>query len=134
MESRVTVSDLAMIDAADRIARAAYLWLRQPVVQCGQDCLTNGERRAHWFVAGFIFSLCDALQVTRQHGLLAAYAYSLLDGGAANSMEIAAILAEAQAAPPDSGVFVEGRRMADEMFGLLGNSGTFGARTDRYSC
>jgi len=127
MESRYTVPNLAMIDTADRIARAAYLWLRQRAhLQDSPSTCSgslNGEPRARLFVAGFIFELCDTLHLTQQHGLLAAYAYSLLDGGDPNALGIATILADARTVVPTSMVFDEGRLMANEMFGLLESSG-----------
>ncbi len=127
MESRYTAPDLAVIDTADRIARAAYLWLRQrshsPKAQPVCSGILNGEPRARLFVAGFIFELCDTLHLTRQHGLHAAYAYSLLDGGDPNALGIASILAEACTVVPVSLVFDEGRLIANEMFGRLDTSG-----------
>ena len=134
-----------MIDTADRIARAAYLWLRQRAFSHGSYCTPNGtlngERREQLFVAGFIFELCDALQLAKQHGVLAAYAYSLLAGDTKNSLEIAAILADAHSVLPTSLVFAEGRFIAGEMFGLLDNTGVkttteegIDERMVRYAC
>jgi len=141
MESRYSASNLAVIDTADRIARAAYLWLRQRAVSRGAHGALYGEHRARLFVAGFIFELCDTLELTRQHGLLAAYAYSLLDGSDLNSLEIATILAKAYTTPPVSKVFDEGRLRANEMFGLLDgcghkavSGGGFDELTARYAC
>jgi hypothetical protein len=73
--------------------------------------------------AGFISKLCDSLQLTTQHSVIAAYAYSLLDESNSNSLEIATILFNAHSEPLTSTVFEEGRAMAVEMLGLLEESG-----------
>jgi len=131
MESQYAVPDLAILDTADRIGRAAYLWLRQRAVSSDTSRpptaplsgpFSNG-RHEQVLAAGFISKLCDTLQLTTQHGVIAAYAYSLLDGSDSNSLEIAAILFNARSAPLTSTVFEEGRTIAGEMLGLLEESG-----------
>jgi hypothetical protein len=126
MESHYTGPDLASLDTADRIARSAYLWLRQRAVSCGLSFALDGQlkdgHRTQLIIAGFIFELCDALQLTSQHCLLAAYAYVLLDGGDADPLVIATILRDAHTVPQTSVVFSEGRSMAGEMLTLLDNS------------
>jgi len=131
MESLYAAPDLAIIDTADRIGRAAYLWLRQRTVSSGTfrspiaplSGPLNDGRREQLLAAGFISKLCDTLQLTTQHGVIAAYAYSLLDGSDSNSLEIAAILFNARSAPITSTEFEEGRTMAGDMLGLLEASG-----------
>ena len=131
MESQYAAPDLAIIDTADRIGRAAYLWLRQRAVASGTfrspgvplSGSLNDGRHEQMLAAGFISKLCDTLQLTTQHGVIAAYAYSLLDGSDSNSLEIAAILYNARSTPLTSTVFEEGRTMAVEMLGLLEESG-----------
>jgi hypothetical protein len=127
MQSQYAAPDLAILDTADRIARVAYLWLRQRAVSsdaCGPlNGQLDGQRRTQLLIAGFIFELCGALQLTAQHGLLAAYAYALLDGSDSNSLDIATILFDARTVPQTSIVFEEGRSMVGEMLGLLENSG-----------
>ena len=126
MESHDISPNLASLDTADSIARSAYLWLRQRAASCGHtfalDGQLNDEHRPQLIIAGFIFELCDALQLTPQHCLLAAYAYVLLDGGDADPLVIATILKDAHAVPQTSVIFTEGRSMAGEMLTLLEDS------------
>ena len=97
MKSHYIGPNLASLDAADRIARSAYLWLRQRAISCGISFALGGQlndaHHTQLIIAGFIFELCEALKLTPQHCLLAAYAYALLDGGDADPLVIAAILA-----------------------------------------
>jgi len=141
MKSQYAAPDLAILDTADRIARAAYLWLRQSTVSHDTYGSLDGKCRAQLLIAGFIFELCDTLQLTAQHSLLAAYAYALLDGSDSNSLEIAAVLSDACTMPQTSFMFEEGRSMASEMLHLLENSGAvaapedgFGWRASRFAC
>ena len=136
MESQYTGPDLACLDTADRIARSAYLWLRQRAVSGSTSFTLDGPfedaTRTQWLVAGFIFELCDNLQLTARHCLLAAYAYVLLDGSDIDPLVIAKILVDARTAPQTSRVFAEGRAMAGEMLGLLEDSGHQAARQDDF--
>jgi len=127
MESPYAAPDLAILDTADRIGRTAYLWLRQQAVlgdaRHSPAGLPGSDRHADLLAAGFISKLCDSLQLTSQHGLLAAYAYALLDGSESNSLAIAAILFDTRTAPQTAVVFEEGRTMAGQMLNLLDDSG-----------
>jgi hypothetical protein len=102
------------------------LWLRQRAISCGISFALGGQlndaHHTQLIIAGFIFELCEALKLTPQHCLLAAYAYALLDGGDADPLVIAAILGDAHTIPQTSAVFTEGRSMAGEMLALLENS------------
>ncbi len=126
MESRYTAPDLVILETAGRIARATHLWLRRRNATHGTSYILDGsfndERRAQWLVAGFISELCENLQLTTQHAVLAAYTYALLDESWPDSMEIAAILFEARSGPQSSVVFAEGRSLVGEMLGLLEDS------------
>lgn len=131
MISRYAAPDLAILDTADRIGRTAYLWLRQRTVSSGTfrspiaplSGPLNDGRHDQLLAAGFISKLCDSLQLTTQHSVIAAYAYSLLNESNSNSLEIATILFNAHSAPLTSTVFEEGRALAVEMLGLLEESG-----------
>jgi hypothetical protein len=127
MDSPYAAPDMAILDTADRIGRTAYLWLRQHAAShdaCHSPASFPGkDRRAHLRAAGFISMLCDSLQLTTQHGLLAAYVYALLDDSDSNSLVIATILFEAHTVPRPDLVFEEGRSMAGEMLNLLDDSG-----------
>jgi len=126
--------DLAILDTADRIARATHLWLRQPAVLHGTACSVNGslgdEPRMQWLVAGLISELCEHLQLTAQHAALAAYAYALLDGSGSDSLEIAAILSDTRSRPHTSMVFAQGCSLACEMLALLEGPGLAAAGED----
>ena len=119
--------DLAILDTADRIGRTAYLWLRQQAVLFNVRHSPGGslhdDREAHLLVAGFISGLCDSLQLTLQHGLLAAYAYALLEGSDSNSLTVAAILYDADSVPLSDSVFEQGRSMAAQMLDQLADAG-----------
>ena len=127
MEYPYDAPDRAMLDTADRIGRTAYLWLRQHAVS--RDVYhslsgpLNSDQRANLLVAGFISKLCDSLQLTLQHGLLAAYAYALLDDSDSNSLAVAAILLDASTVQLPDGVFERGRSMAGQMLDQLNDSG-----------
>ncbi len=127
MESSYAAPDLAILDTVDRIARAAHLWLRQRTLSSGISCTLTGsvtnQRRTRLLVAGFLFELCDALELTVQQGLFAAYAYVLLDGSDEQALQIAEILLDARTTLQTSIVFEEGRSLAGEMLGLLEHSG-----------
>ena len=91
--------------------------------------------------AGFISKLCDTLELTAQHGLLAAYTYALLDGNNPDSLAIAVILFDARTAPQTSIEFEQGRTMAVKMLDQLKESGYataadhhFGRREARFAC
>jgi hypothetical protein len=127
MDSSYVAPDLAILDTADRIGRTAHLWLRQQAVT-NDACHSlnspfNTDRGTHLLVAGFISKLCDSLQLTLQHGLLAAYAYALLDDSNSNSLAVAAILLDARTVPPPDGVFEKGRSIAAQMLDQLNDSG-----------
>ena len=136
MESSYAEPDLAILDTTDRIARAAHLWLRQRAISSGTSYTLTGsatnQRRARLLVAGFLFELCDALELTVQQGLFAAYAYALLDGRDEHALQIAEILLDARTTLQTSMVFAEGRSLAGEMLGLLERSG-FKASPEGYS-
>jgi len=127
MESSYAAPDLAILDTADRIGRTAYLWLRQHAVT-NDACPSfssplSNDRHIHFLAAGFISKLCESLQLTTQHELLAAYAYALLDGSDSNSLAIASILFDARTAPQTAVVFKEGRSIAGQMLDMLEESG-----------
>jgi len=145
MEASYAAPDLAILDTTDRIARAAHLWLRQHAISSGTYCTiagsVNNQRRARLLVAGFLFELCDVLELTVQQGLFAAYAYALLDGSDEPALQIAEILLDARTTQKTSIVFEEGRSLAGEMLGLLEHSGLKSSPEDhsgwftaRYSC
>jgi hypothetical protein len=127
MESPYAAPDLAILDTADRIGRTAHLWLRQHAVTNDAfhslNSPFNTDRRTHLLVAGFISKLCDSLQLTLQHGLLAAYTYALLDDSDSNSLAVAAILLDASTVQLPDGVFERGRSMAGQMLDQLNDSG-----------
>jgi|GEM_PF-2221232 len=134
MKSRYVGPDLAILDTADRIARATHLWLRQHAVMHGAACPVDGspgnERHMQWVVAGLISGLCDHLQLTAQHAALAAYAYALLDGSGSDSLEIAAILSDTRSKRRTSTVFTLGCSLACEMLALLESPGLAASEED----
>lgn len=131
MEPRYAAPDLAILDTADRLGRAAHLWLCQPSVRAAaagssdaSPVRPSGSRgRRQFIVAGFIAELCEALDLSAHHGMLAAHTYALLDGEEVNSLEIASILLDFGATRPTAVAFGEGRLMARDMLCLLSKTG-----------
>ncbi|MFW2405464.1 MAG: hypothetical protein ACN4GT_11915, partial [Gammaproteobacteria bacterium] len=75
-----------LLEAADRVARAAYLWIRH-----GNAVRypSQGQTVRQDVVAGLIFGLCNALELDDRHALMSAYAYALIDGDAADALIMA---------------------------------------------
>jgi hypothetical protein len=117
MESNGSVTDQQlMLEASDRVARAAYLWIRHadavhypgPGASARQD-----------LVAGVIFGLCDALRLDDKHALLSAYAFFLIDGQAADALDIARSMFAGRNGPARRGAYRRGRDIARDLVGLL---------------
>ena len=70
------------LEAADRVARATYLWIRHGET-VGDRSVEHADRRD--LVAGMIIGLCEALRLDERHVLLSAYAFFLIDGETADA-------------------------------------------------
>ena len=122
MESRFAAPDLALLETADRIGKAAYLWLRQNAVR--QDAAKRHDnvlthRQNQYLAAGFISELTTLLDLTTQHALIAAYTYALLDSREHESLAIATVMVEPDHALRQSPMFEQGRIMASVMLDLI---------------
>ena len=118
MEDRVSAADIAILDTADRVGRAAYLWLRQ------HQALSLSGLRGRQLAAGFIAELCDALELTERHSLHAAYTCALLQDKQADPLCIAEILSARHRDAETTAILEQGRVMAAAMLALIeGDSG-----------
>lgn len=75
-----------VLEAADRVARAAHLWIRHGHAAGFPSPVTVGGDEV---VAGIIFGLCDALDLDERHALLSAYVYALIDGRGGEAVVVA---------------------------------------------
>lgn len=113
MEITQRPSDLLhVLEAADRVARAAQLWIRRGFPGARTD-----------LVAGLIGGLCDGLALQDTHALLAAYAYALIEGETADALVTARSMPRRQSGARDGSDFREGRRAARELLALLEPAG-----------
>jgi len=123
MEPHQASPEMACLDTADRIARTAYLWLRHRDGCSGASLAPKDpsieDRHSQLLAAGFIQELCDSLQLTMQHSLLAAYAFALLEGGNTDPLVIARILIGNRTTRQTSVIFTRGRSLAGELLCLL---------------
>jgi hypothetical protein len=104
------------LEAADRVARAAYLWIRH--ADTGDNAATGSAARQD-LVAGVIFGLCDALRLNETHALLSAYAFFLIDGQAADAFTIARSMFDGRAHRGQRVAYRQGRDIARDLVGLL---------------
>lgn len=117
MESNGSVPDqLLMLETSDRVARAAYLWIRH--ADTG-DHPGPGAAARQDLVAGVIFGLCDALCLDDKHALLSAYAFFLIDGQAADAFNIARSMFTGRKGPGTRVAYRRGRDIARDLVGLL---------------
>lgn len=78
--------DLDSIAAADRVARAAQLWLRREVAH--GVAAAPGTRAHRELAAGLVVRLCERLQLDRAETLLAGYAVALLQSETDMAMDL----------------------------------------------
>ena len=113
MEARTSAADIAILDTADRVGRAAYLWLRQ------NQSLSLSALRGRQLAAGFIAELCDVLELSHRHGLFAAYTCAILQDSQGDAMCIAEILSATESDPETAAILEQGRIMAAAMLALI---------------
>ncbi|MGI9343810.1 MAG: hypothetical protein ACR2QV_13310 [Gammaproteobacteria bacterium] len=117
MESHGSVPDQQlMLEASDRVARAAFLWIRHADAV---DHPAPGAMARQDLVAGVIFGLCDALRLDDKHALLSAYAFFLIDGQAAKAFDIARSMFSGRNSPGSRVAYRRGRDIARDLVGLL---------------
>lgn len=105
-----------VLEAADRVARAVYIWIRHGNVV---DVPSSGQGARQDMVAGLIFGLCNALQLNEQHVLLSAYAYALIDGEAAEALPAARSMFHRRDDAPSRSAYRRGVRAADDLIALI---------------
>jgi len=117
MKSNGSVPDQQlMLEASDRIARAAYLWIHHAdtVDHFGPGAATRQD-----LVAGVILGLCDALDLDDRHALLSAYAFFLIEGRADEAFTSARSIFVGRKDPAKHVAYRRGRDIARNLVGLL---------------
>jgi len=109
-----------VLEAADRVARAAYIWIRHGNVV---DVPSTGQGARQDLVAGVIFGLCNALQLDEQHVLLSAYAYALIDGEPAEAFPVARSMFHRRDDAPNQSAYRQGLRAANDLIALIETPG-----------
>jgi len=106
-----------LLEAADRVARAAYLWIRHgnAVRYPSQE---QGIRQD--VVAGLIFGLCNALELDDRHALMSAYAYALIDGDAADALLMAQSMVRRRDDERYRSAYHHGLTAANDLVELIG--------------
>lgn len=105
-----------VLEAADRVARAAYLWVRHGD---GVGFASDARAGRHDIVAGVILGLCTALDLDQRHALLSAYAYALIDGDAGEALVVARSMLRPRAGEPDRSGYERGLRAARDLLALV---------------
>jgi len=119
MKSEPREPGLADLEAVDRVARAAHLWVRHNVSAGQIRPASDAADTRCPLAAGVISGLCEVFERDSRCSLLAAYAYALLDGESDHVMGVAYSLVRL---PRDSGsraAFNAGRAMAVDMIAVL---------------
>ncbi len=105
-----------VLEAADRVARAAYLWVRHGD---GVGFASDARAGRHDIVAGIILGLCTALDLDQRHALLSAYAYALIDGDAGEALVVARSMLRTRDEEPNRSDYRQGLREASNLLALL---------------
>jgi len=105
-----------VLEAADRVARAAYIWIRHGNAV---DVPSPGQGARQDLIAGVIFGLCNELQLNEQHALLSAYAYALIDGEAAEALLAARSMLRRSNDVPQASAYHQGLRAARDLVALI---------------
>ncbi|NND36740.1 MAG: hypothetical protein HKN81_06340 [Gammaproteobacteria bacterium] len=106
-----------LLEAADRVARAAYLWIRH-----GNAVRYPSQERdvRQDVVAGLIFGLCNALELDDRHALMSAYAYALIDGDAADALIMAQSMVRRRDDDRYRSAYQRGLTAANDLVDLIG--------------
>lgn len=106
-----------MLEAADRVARAAHLWIRH-----GNAVRfpAHGQGVRQDVVAGVIFGLCTALDLDDRHALMSAYAYALIDGDAADALVLAQSMVRRRDDERYRSAYQHGLTVANDLVDLIG--------------
>jgi len=110
-----------LLQAADRVARAAYLWIRHgnAVRYPSTGAASDGQGTRQDVVAGVIFGLCSALDLDERHALLSAYAYALIDGDAADALVMAQSMLRRRDDERYQSAYRHGLTAADDLVALI---------------
>jgi len=112
----VDPSQQQVLAAADRVARAADLWIRHANVVTFPTDDAYGRQDV---VAGIIFGLCAALELDDRHPLLSAYAYALIDGDASEALLVAQSMIRRRDDERYRSAYQQGLRAAGDLVALI---------------
>ncbi|MDJ0927301.1 MAG: hypothetical protein QNJ73_06565 [Gammaproteobacteria bacterium] len=107
-------AELDTIFAADRVARAAAIWLRHQTA--AGDVAPAGSRARREMSAGLVYRLAERLQLARSEALLAGYVLALLDAGGDMAMDVPLRMLRSTA---DSDDYAAGVAAAEELMHAL---------------
>lgn len=120
MGGRLEELDETALDAADRIARAAYLWIRHMRLS-GSLRLLPGSDDDALLAAGLLSELCRLMDQSARQRLLAAWAYGWLDHAASENGAMTVVRAFEQVAVPqtDLSAYLTGQGYARDLLNLI---------------
>ena len=110
------IDNQRLLEAADRVARAAYLWMRHGHVR---QVPYSGQRMRQDVIAGLIVGLCNALELDDRHALMSAYAFALIDGDAADALPIAQSMVRRRDDERFRAAYQDGLTAADDLVALI---------------
>lgn len=117
MESTNNAPDQQQVlEAADRVARAAYIWIRHGNAV---KAPSPGAGVRQDLVAGLISGLCNELELDERHALLSAYAYALIDGEVAEALIVARAMIRCRDDAPGRSAYQQGLRAASDLISLI---------------
>jgi len=119
MEPTYHPLSLATLETINRVARSAHLWIRHKQAIQPYIPSTAGEQTHNEMAAGLISGVCDALALDRQHALLAAYAYALLDGEDEQALNTARALSTKNRTIAEATAFRDGKLAALEIIAVV---------------
>ena len=124
MDSKDCAPDLADLEAIDRVARAAHLWIRHGrafghlIDDDGPAYGADGPAH-HNLVAGVISGLCEAFELNHRCALLSAYAYALIESETGHALAIASALHHRPIETRYLSAFEAGRAAAENLIAML---------------
>ena len=119
MPSDAGCTDFAALATADRVARAAQLWVRHGVTAGW----ATSEAARRGLAAGVIKGLCEALDLTDATLPLAVYVYVLLEGSTQHPLEEVRRLLDIDPDKSTLAAFHQGQCDAAGLIALLGEHG-----------
>ena len=129
MEFRNCALGLTDLETADRLARAADLWLRHQATVGDLGQTSSRHARA----AGLISGLCVAFELGGQSALLAAYAFGLLNDESEEVFAVAAAVLNASGSVTVGPAFEHGQAIAVDLIAALGLRDSMGRQPQSFA-